>query len=907
MDNGSKKPAPFLKNMTVSTHHTNEPKEAKPSSKRKKVARYFLLPGIVPQMRELTRGGFGYLAFLIALVYQAVRILPANHPYGRYENIGKFGIRQVVAMAANNVKFTKKNIDQIIIFFAIIAALIILTLQFIGFIIMLLTGQAWAQELDPNSFGGIFSTQNESTDIAFYMMRQVFGLPDMFGPLEGGPTSLHLALQAMFQFYNIAILIVAILVFVYYVVVVVAETASTGTPFGQRFSHIYAPLRLVLAIGLLVPLNYGFNGAQYLTFYAAKLGSGFATTGWSEFNNSLAESNPLGADNATLIAKPSKPDVDALVQFMAVAVTCREAYKMQENIEIVGAVEFGLEGNNYLEFDTSALWTMSDANWTQDIKILFGIEGEEPDENFIPVCGEIIVPVNLALQGDLSEFYPGELQERYFILTNHLWLDFDLEELGKEFATYFAIDPPLLKAAGIQLPNRSKQDTALSDARTYLETSLLIFDEDMRAGLESNIKQETLNLGWGGAGIWYNRIAQMNGAYVVAVRNLPDPKAMPIVMEHVVEQKRLNDQTVSGCEAYEPNIGGSPNAIEFDNGATDLYYAKVLDAAHQYWTCHNVRESNNFVLDIASAIFGLDGLLAIRDRVETGETGPDGQALYTEIHPLAKLSALGKGLIESAIRNMTFGIATAFIGGLASATPFGAAFQAFTSMFVSIATIALSIGFITYYILPFLPFIYFFFALGNWVKSIFEAMVGAPLWALAHLRIDGDGLPGKNAVNGYLLIFEIFLRPILTVFGLIGGMAIFTTLAAVINEIFNIVVKVGSGVDLQTEDQGAISMSTVDVFFFTTVYAVVLYMMATASFKMINLVPNSILRWFGNSVTAFSDNADDPTSGLTQYAAIGGAQIGGQLASGITQGAQGVGTAIQALPAAAAGAGRPTQ
>lgn len=917
--------------MTATTDQIHN-KDSGHSSRGRRVAKYVLLPGIIPQIKELTRGGFGYLAFLIALVYQAVRILPANHPYGQYKNIGKFGIRQVVAMAANNVKFTKANIDQIIVFFAIIAALIILVLQFVGFILLLISGNAWANDIDPNSFGGIFATQNQETDIAFRMMRQVFGIPGFFGDLEGaaggadGRTSLHIALQGMFQFYNLAILIVAILVFVYYIIVVVGETATTGTPFGQRFSHIYAPIRLVLAIGLLVPLNYGFNGAQYLTFYAAKLGSGFATTGWTQFNKSLEDSNPLGADNATLIAKPQNPDVTALVQFMSMVVTCREAYALNEQKNIEGIVKYDRPGYRYLPFNVNTLNTLISDGWNENIEIQFGSVKTDPNAasssseipeaaDYNAECGTIQVPVNLALKDTGTSFYPGQLQKNYYLQVRSLWVNSDLKDLGEMFAKKFALRASAHSDDIVNIcngnaacePDSELKDAALSKARIMLDNVITQYDAAKRAALETDnkIREETLALGWGGAGIWYNRIAQINGAYVVAVRNLPDPKLMPAVMEKVAEHKRQNAITVKGCERFEPNLAGD-KAIKFDNGTTDEYYAKVFNSAYQYWCEDKKEETNNFVLDIMSAIFGLDGLMTIRDTVDVAvEGGEEGETRTIEIHPLAKLSALGKGLIESAIRNMTFGVASAFIGGVASSTPFGAAFQAFTSMFVSIATIALSIGFITFYILPFLPFIYFFFALGNWVKGIFEAMCGAPLWALAHLRIDGDGLPGKNAVNGYLLLFEIFLRPILTVFGLIGGMAIFAALAAIINEIFNIVVRVGVGVDLAAEGESAISMHTVDIFFFTCVYAVILYMMATASFKMINLVPNSILRWFGNNVTSFSDGQPDPTDGLVQYAAIGGGKIGGQLAQGITQGAQGVGSVIGVPFGLAANAGKP--
>ena len=66
-------------------------------------------------------------------------------------------------------------------------------------------------------------------------------------------------------------------------------------------------------------------------------------------------------------------------------------------------------------------------------------------------------------------------------------------------------------------------------------------------------------------------------------------------------------------------------------------------------------------------------------------------------------------------------------------------------------------------------------------------MVGLPLWAIAHLRIDGEGLPGPAAMNGYFLVFEIFVRPILIIFGMIAAVSIFAAQVDVLNVIWKIV------------------------------------------------------------------------------------------------------------------------
>ena len=83
--------------------------------------------------------------------------------------------------------------------------------------------------------------------------------------------------------------------------------------------------------------------------------------------------------------------------------------------------------------------------------------------------------------------------------------------------------------------------------------------------------------------------------------------------------------------------------------------------------------------------------------------------------------------------------------------------------------------------------------------------------------------------------------------------------------------------------------SRIDEFFFTIVYAIVVYMLATSSFKMIDLVPKGILRWLGAGAKVFSDQIADPTEGLKRYVVMGGYSMTNQLVGGITQSAQRLG------------------
>lgn len=922
----------------------------------KKALAYVLLPGIIPRLKELGGTGFGYLAFLIASVFQGVRILPPGHALLNPDNIGKYGVRTVLSTAANHIEFTRRNADQIIVFSAVLVSLVLLTLQFALFIVALMTGQAFAAAGGGGGggspFTNIFVTDNPQTDIAFLMLDYVFGIPDMFGSnaMTGGPTPFHEGLHDLFQFYNLAILLVGVLIFLYYCVVVVIETAQTGVPFGRRFSKIYAPFRLIAAVGLLVPLNYGFNGAQYITLYAAKMGSSFATNGWIVYNENLE--NPMGVSNSTLVAGAEVPDLHGLAYFMTVYHSCREMYKIivpktfEDTKTTIEIKPYVIINKTPKEFE-SYTYEQADKDFGQsDMEVVMGELDTEKHSDFNgvrPYCGKMVV----SLVNENPPYYKGDdlslgdgsmkmggvinIEKDYFELLKRMFkTDTKIAALG-ERAAHINVPGRYMASGGggafdlcwrsgdlgdgstcktQPMPPPSAIQSDIDDMQLDMENAMKTSLEDLRDNMNLKLSDEMKKYGWGGAGIWYNRVAEINGSISSAIMSAPRPKQYPEVMETVRTKRQENDTASTQCETFNPNLANN-DQIKFDNLNYDPYLARSGYAAHR-WSCERSGEegggvakgmTGNVFLDVVGVIFGINGLFQLRD-----DTKMDPATGMPKVHPLAALSAIGKALVENAIRSMASSLFFSFGGGMDAilGQHLGAGLQSISKMFVNISTIGLTAGFILYYILPFLPFIYFFFAVGSWVKSIFEAMVGAPLWALAHLRIDGDGFSGRAAAGGYFLILEIMLRPIVTLFGLIGGMAIFGASVAVLNDIFNLVVgsiagdnpdgvagagAVGGGVGggaggagSVPDDFDPVPLGEIDFFFFTIMYTILVYMIATACFKMIDTIPKQFMRWMGTQVSTFNDNTGDPTQNLTQYTALAGSQIAPQILGGLNQG-----------------------
>lgn len=860
------------------------------------VLRYVLTPQIGPRLNDLFGTGFSRLAYLMALIYRAVNILPPTHPLLRPENHSKLSVHKVMAAAASEIKFTRANIDKIIVYFCILAGLILLVAQFVLTLAYLMVNPAFAM---PTTYAEFFQNPNYQEDVAYQMLFAVFGVPELFNP-GGARNQFHVALHALLQFYSVGLLVVAVLIVCYFIFAVAVETAQTGTPFGRRFKHEWVPLRLVLALGLLIPTGYGLNAAQWITLYSAKFGSDFATRGWTLFNEEMGAAYLENAEQR--IGTPQSPELMPLAGSVMIINACRYAYNQvyrDSEGRRTKIVQPYIVRNNGVQPSQRSLddgITFEDA-WNfsgrGDITIRIGEYNNEVHKDELgqvfPYCGDIIIH-----SSDIVEAGTLFMQVSYFGMVKNM-LDFGGAAAGDVYGLNTHAQNYVRRHIQIRIPGGPQPNAPLPppDYKATLAVQLQgaangWIGQAVRQQAGSNSWNNQIawvrDLGWGGAGVWYNKIAEINGSLVTAVNNIPQPSRPPAVLEYLkLEQMKQNVET--------PEIFGTSGsngvAIQFTN-ATEEAIGNVLSSLQKYWAREDARQdalgnqtrgTGNVFIDTINLIFGTRGLFNM--------------CANTDTHPLAQLSLLGKGLVEASIRNLTLGMAFG-LGGAMPVGWVGPILQAGSSIMMSVATVTITMGFLLFYVLPFMPFLYFFFAVGGWIKGLFEAMVGVPLWALAHLRIDGEGLPGDAAMDGYYLIFEVFLRPILIVFGLLASVIVFSAMVKVLNEIYYLVIANLSGHDSEfTEFCTGIGNGTggpaannisyfrgpIDELFFTIIYAIIVYMIGMACFKLIDLVPNNLLRYMGKSVKTFNDMGNDPAEGLMMRMSIGSQRVSSEIIS----------------------------
>jgi hypothetical protein len=143
-------------------------------------------------------------------------------------------------------------------------------------------------------------------------------------------------------------------------------------------------------------------------------------------------------------------------------------------------------------------------------------------------------------------------------------------------------------------------------------------------------------------------------------------------------------------------------------------------------------------------------------------------------------------------------------------------------------------------VLPLLPAIRFLFGITAWLLMIFEALVAFPLVVLGQMRSDGEGLLAHGR-QGYMLILQMILRPVLMVFGLMAALVVFDALYwfvtwAIWSALLNI--RADSGQIMGSGVQGVLELIG-----YIFLWSGLIYMAANLAFRAINTIPDRVLDW----------------------------------------------------------------
>jgi conjugal transfer/type IV secretion protein DotA/TraY len=131
---------------------------------------------------------------------------------------------------------------------------------------------------DPSSIWAIFGTEHGDA-LSSVLLHQVLGplFPSAAG--ASGPT----VFSSVIGIINVLTLVVGGLMFFYNVTVGMLQTAHEGEVLGTRWSSLWAPLRVLFAVGLLVPVPGlgGYNLAQAGVAFLVRGATSAASITWT--------------------------------------------------------------------------------------------------------------------------------------------------------------------------------------------------------------------------------------------------------------------------------------------------------------------------------------------------------------------------------------------------------------------------------------------------------------------------------------------------------------------------------------------------------------------------------------------------------------------------------------------------
>ncbi|PPQ35239.1 hypothetical protein CKO16_20790 [Rhodoblastus acidophilus] len=106
------------------------------------------------------------------------------------------------------------------------------------------------------------------------------------------------------------------------------------------------------------------------------------------------------------------------------------------------------------------------------------------------------------------------------------------------------------------------------------------------------------------------------------------------------------------------------------------------------------------------------------------------------------------------------GVASGGVGGGLAAASAASVINFLSTPIFAGASVFLAQGQMIAYVLPMIPWVIWMAGVAGYLILVCEAFVAVPLWMLAHMTLEGDGLHGRGG-PGYELMFNVLFRPTL--------------------------------------------------------------------------------------------------------------------------------------------------
>jgi len=742
-----------------------------------------------------------------------------------------------------------------------------------------------------------------STDYALMVLDKILRQAAANTP-NGG--AMQNALASLMEVYNTGMLIVACIMIGWMVTSVIIDTAKTGTIGGGRHNMVWTPIRVIFAIGLMFPLgSAGFSSGQYMIMKLAETGSNFGTKGWAAYVTGV-----IG--NETLLAPFAANNATSLVSGITKIMVCQVAYNtfLQQSTGGLDA-QYVIERKQEADPKRSGIinrYTNSTASnvcgtvnytvgtTTDDSKTaLTYTPGNTPMTASTAPTTTDNVYKNTDLATAVDKFrdimrnaFAADLQDSQ---AGNLGSGGPVIEQARQFACQFvarrysdggdATQNPVNAIPNCQgaVANTPAADPSAPQS-TMLEALMKSLQDAYDTGGgkaaltnyigtgtgTSPMVTEMSKRGWAGMGMWYQDISTLNSVTHGAKESTATFDPGTIWSGGDSGSMRCAGPGLAGdtCKRSDLEVKVTSIVGDYDRwwaaasrpGAAGVN-SPAAASANQQVNPNDNGSVKNFMSWLEDAHVGDTSIIDLVVNLIFPVRGPDALVFSgvdlaaTNTYPLATLADTGHnvlGIGATIWSSVALLQAISSIKGWTFSLGEGFASSALMNGLATVGTSMIMAGIMIAFYLPVLPFLRVAMAVMTWMTSVFEAVVMLPVAALAHLNSTGAGLIG-NARTVWILWFDVLLRPILVVIGFVGGMVIYNSFAVFFHTTFT---------------QGAVSvmqqqnnlMHLIAMLAYTVVYLATLYAAANTSFKLLDIMPNAVMRWMGSGGAREHDNTN---------------------------------------------------
>jgi len=664
------------------------------------------------------------------------------------------------------------------------------------------------------SANGLFNSARPAQDLGLGLLGQ---LTTGTAQLVDGASPLRGIIAQMLGVYSSAMLVIAGFIILYYFVITIVDAAQTGKLF-RRINPIWAPVRLSLAIALLMPLPMsgaaGMNSGQLLVVQVAKWGSGLASQLWSMATRDSATMRPM-------IASPQPVPALALVRALVLRDACINYTNLlatQLSAQALRAQKAAQQENPDSEAAkrpaTVSLQTVSEMSRSTNADGSVTLPYGWSDRPYF--CGAVTT-------------YPAS-EERdapafFMIKRAHLDALRQLEMRTGAYATDF------INVLNGQEKLGSRNPASMAE----------LYEEIMRSSLAKplgtaldvqldNARQVLGSQGWVAAPAYLDTILRLNVRLLSLNASLPQVDLPELLLSPPARPADPNQPTAE-WKLYQV-------LLKIDQSWGEAPRMPPLSAAGLGGLSTLLSQAVSVTREVTGPGATGHQLRAARDLMRTNDYD---WSRFASTNPLVGLAELGAYLT---------GKSAELLAGAGVLNNVGPVTGPTVTLITGLGIVAFITSTALLLLVPLLPLVRFMLGLAIWLVEVFEALIAIPLVALTHLRADENGIAGQSTVMCYLIILKVALRPVLMVFGLLGGLVIFLLMLAALNLLLGGTMPV-------VVDSGQIA--SLWFVLLSAVYAVLVAGIANAAFKLIDWLPQRTLTWLQGVALPGSAARPNPT------------------------------------------------